>query len=134
MTTSDIETYGKLMTAMDEVVLIMTRAREYETLYTPPGRDLESGAQIHKLSADDGDAPPSYEEDALSQGRHRLLDGLPGLYAAILLFAVKVGQYFGTSATSMSRYMHIRLRLTYYEKGVFSRALPNHFFLSFSPS
>ena len=103
MTTSDIETYGKLMTAMDEVVLIMTRAREYEALYTPPDRGLESGAQIHKPRADDlDDALPSYEGVALSQGRHRLLDGLPGLYAAILLFAVKVGQYFGTSATSMS--------------------------------
>lgn len=109
MTTSDIETYGKLMTAMDEVVLIMTRAREYEALYNPPARGLESVAQVHKLSTDDiDDAPPSYEEVALSQGRHRLLDGLPGLYAAILLFAVRVGQYFGTSATSMSWCMHIR--------------------------
>jgi len=91
------------MTAMDEVVLIMTRAREYETLYTPLVHGLVSVAQTRKLSADDiDDAPPPYEEVPLSQGRHRLLGGLPGLYAAILLFAVKVGQYFGTSATGVS--------------------------------
>jgi len=97
------------MTAMDEVILIMTRAREYETLYTPPVRGSELVTETHKLRAEDADvAPPSYEI-AISQGRHRLLDGLPGLYAAILLFAVKVGQYFGTSATSTS--WHVRYYL-----------------------
>ncbi|KAI5779645.1 hypothetical protein DFH27DRAFT_520239 [Peziza echinospora] len=94
MATSDIETYSKLMTALDEVVTIMMRTKAYEALYSPSPAASKSAADA---------APPPYNASATpatapSEGRDRLLTSLPGLYAAILLFSVRAAQYFGKSS------------------------------------
>ncbi|KAI5782100.1 hypothetical protein DFH27DRAFT_283334 [Peziza echinospora] len=78
ITINDLDVYSKLIDSLDRMARVLCRCREYEAMY---------------LGTATASAPAA--ATVLSSGvRERLLEGLKGTYAAILVFSVKVGVFF----------------------------------------